>query len=65
MIRKNSSILSTANRHNFCINTPSAMGYPSVMHGGRTGPSAHFMNLADEQELRAKNIILTSDLAAI
>lgn len=32
--RKNSSILSTANRNYLQINTPSALGYTSVLLGG-------------------------------
>jgi len=34
--RKNSSILSTANRNYLQINTPSALGYTSVLLGGTT-----------------------------
>jgi hypothetical protein len=65
LFRKNSSILSTANRNQFQINTPSALGYTSVLLGGPAGPSPHYINLAEEQELRAKNIIISSDLNAL
>ena len=40
MYRKNSSILSTANRNHFLINTPSALGYTSVLLGGTNNTGA-------------------------
>jgi hypothetical protein len=63
--RKNSSILSTANRNHFQINTPSALGYTSVLMGGPTGPSPHYFGYSDEQDLRTRNIIEHSDFAAL
>ena len=41
------------------------MYYTSVLLGAHTGPSPHYINLAEEQELRAKNILISSDLNAL
>ena len=54
--RKNSSILSTANRNYMQINTPSALGYTSVLFPGtNTGGQRvmHFYpeNLEDPEQL--------------
>jgi hypothetical protein len=36
-----------------------------VLLGGPTGPTPHHINLAEEYDLRAKNIIQSSDAAAL
>ena len=41
------------------------MGYTSVLLGGPTGTAPHHINLAEEYELRAKNIIQSCDIAVL
>lgn len=69
LFRKNSS-MSTANQHQFQINTPSALGYTSVLFGGanqlghynsagRNPGMVNFnlygnLSLAEEQDLRTQ-----------
>ena len=58
LFRKNSSILSTANRNQLQINTPSALGYTSVLVGSgpnQTGPNNIYFygnqSLADDPDI--------------
>ena len=69
IFRKNSSIFSTANRHQLQINTPSALGYTSVIQDAQEGHVMQIYNgyasAEEENEMRAKWIVAGADLESL